>query len=225
VQFEAGALLAFEAAIMFDEVQHDAERRTWLRLATALAKYLTAEYAITSARAALELIGGNGYTTDYPVARLLRDAQVLTVWEGPANIQALELLRLLAPRYQGWTTYQGRVQEIRDRLPDGLGNLRDALAARLRGDTDAMTITMRDQQSAQRFARKLLHRMSQSLAFALLCEMAGAAHRHGNSLPAHSAWRFYEDIEPPAFGSENEAARQGVMEVLEEESLQSMKPC
>ena len=89
VQFEAGALLAFEAAIAFDETQQNPERRTWLRLATALAKYLTAEYAIAATRAALELIGGNGYTSDYPVARLLRDAQVLTVWEGPANIQAL----------------------------------------------------------------------------------------------------------------------------------------
>ena len=101
VEFEAGALLAFEAAITFDEVQQNSERRTWLRLSTALAKYLTAEYAIAATRAALELIGGNGYTSDYPMARLLRDAQVLTVWEGPANIQALELLRLLGPRYRG----------------------------------------------------------------------------------------------------------------------------
>jgi acyl-CoA dehydrogenase len=221
VQFEGGALLAFEAAITFDEVQQDAERRTWLRLSTALAKYLTAEYAITAARAALELIGGNGYTSDYPVARLLRDAQVLTVWEGPANIQALELLRLLAPRYQGWDTYRTRVQGIFDRLPDGLGNLREALAFRLRGDSDAMAITMRDEQSAQRFARKLLHRMSQSLAFALLSETAANAHREGNSLPAHCAWRFYEDIEPPAFGGEHEAARHAVLESLEEDALRT----
>src|SRR5271166_4581245 len=124
VQFEAGALLAFEAAIGFDETQQNAERRVWLRLATALAKYLTAEYAIAATRAALELIGGNGYTSDYPVARLLRDAQVLTVWEGPANIQALELLRLLSPRYRGWEEYHARVKVILDRLPDGLGNLR-----------------------------------------------------------------------------------------------------
>jgi acyl-CoA dehydrogenase len=217
VQFEAGALLAFEAAITFDEVQHDAERRTWLRLSTALAKYLTAEYAITAARAALELIGGNGYTSDYPVERLLRDAQVLTVWEGPANIQALELLRLLSPRYQGWETYRTRIQGILDRLPDGMGELSAALALRLHADSDSMAITIRDQQNAQRFARKLLHRMSQSLALALLCEMAGDAHRQGNFLPAHSAWRFYEDIEPPALGTENEAARRGVMEILTEE--------
>ena len=222
VRFEAGALLAFEAAIAFDEVQQNAERRTWLRLTTALAKYLTAEYAITAARAALELIGGNGYTSDYPVARLLRDAQVLTVWEGPANIQALELLRLLAPRYQGWETYQARVQGILDGLPDGLGSLREALASRLRVDSDALAITICDERSAQRYARKLLHRMSQSLAFALLCEMAADAHPSGDSLPAHSAWRFYEDIEPRAFGSENETVRRGVLESLEE-ALQTAK--
>lgn len=223
VQFEAGALLAFEAAIAIDEVQQNVERRTWLRLATALAKYLTAEYAIAAARAALELIGGNGYTSDYPVARLLRDAQVLTVWEGPANIQALELLRLLSPRYQGWEQYHARVQGVLDHLPDGLGDLREALAARLQGDSDALAVTIRDEPSAQRYARKLLHRMSQSLAFALLCEAAGDAQRCGNSLPVHSAWRFYEDIEPPAIGSENDAARRGVLELLDEEVPQTAK--
>jgi len=218
VQFEAGALLAFEAAIAFDETQND-DGRTWLRLATALAKYLTAEYAIAAARAALELIGGNGYTSDYPVARLLRDAQVLTVWEGPANIQALELLRLLAPRYRGWEEYHARVQGILNKLPEGLGNLRKALQARFQGDREALAVTMRDEKSTQRYARKLLHRMSQSLAFALMCEAARDAHRQGNSLPAHSAWRFYEDIEPPALGAENEAARRGMLELMEEESM------
>ena len=117
VQFEAGALLAFEAAIAFDVVQQSAEHRNWLRLVTCLAKYLTAEYAIAASRSALELIGGNGYTSDYPVARLLRDAQVLTVWEGPANIQALELIRMLAPRYQGWDRYRDRVQGVAGSAP------------------------------------------------------------------------------------------------------------
>ena len=72
---------------------------------------------MSASRAALELIGGNGYTSDYPMARILRDAQVLTVWEGPANIQALELLRMLSPRYQGWEQYRERVQRVIDRLP------------------------------------------------------------------------------------------------------------
>lgn len=223
VDFEAGALLAFEAAITFDEVQRDPERRTWLRLSTALAKYLTAEYAIAASRAALELIGGNGYTSDYPVARLLRDAQVLTVWEGPANIQALELLRLLSPRYRGWEQYQSRVQGICARVPAALGNLGDALQVRIEGDSDAVGITLRDEQSAQRHARKLLHRLSQSLAFALLCEAASAAHANGDPLPAHSAWRYFEEIEPPAFGAEDDAARRGVLELLQDELLLTAK--
>ena len=215
VQFEAGALLAFEAAITFDEVQRDAARRTWLRLSTALAKYLTAEYAISASRTALELIGGNGYTSDYPVARLLRDAQVLTVWEGPANIQALELLRLLTPRHCGREQYLARLQEICGRMPDGLTHLRDALRSRMAGDEEAIAITQRDQSSGQRYARKLLHRMSQTLAFALLCEEAGAAHLAGNPAPAHSAGRYFEDIEPRAFGAEDAAARQGVLDSLQ----------
>ena len=183
VQFEAGALLAFEAAIAFDEAQQNPERRTWLRLATALAKYLTAEYAIAAARAALELIGGNGYTSDYPVARLLRDAQVLTVWEGPANIQALELLRLLAPSL----SRMGAVSGASAGNPRAASRRRWASCARrcrraCRATREAMAITMRDEHSAQRYARKLLHRMSQSLAFALLCEAAGDAHARGNSV-------------------------------------------
>ena len=223
VEFEAGALLAFEAALAFDETQNAPERRTWLRLATALAKYRTAEYAIAAARAALELIGGNGYTSDYPVARLLRDAQVLTVWEGPANIQALELLRLLAPRYQGWEQYRQRVREILDRLPESLGKLRPALAARLAGDSEAVAITTRDEACRQRYARKLLHRLSQTLGFALLCEAATGGDHRGDPAQAHSARRYLETIEPPPFGEEDTAARRAVLDVLEQETASTVK--
>ena len=218
VRFEAGALLAFEAAIVFDEVRQGSKRSTWMRLATALAKYLTAEWAISASRAALELIGGNGYTSDYPMARILRDAQVLTVWEGPANIQALELLRMLSPRYLGWEQYRQRIQGVIDRLPTGLSYLRDVLEVRLQDDAKAVSATTRDEQNAQRYARKLLHRMSESMALALLCEAAAEARELGNSLPAHSAWRFYEEIESPVIGGESDVARKSVLELLEEEA-------
>ena len=219
VEFEAGALLAFEAAATFDEVQRGPERRTWLRLSTALAKYLTAEYAISASRAALELIGGNGYTSDYPVARLLRDAQVLTVWEGPANIQALELLRLLGAKYRGWEQYRARVQAIIEKLPESLNRLRMALETRLAEDGRAVKITMQDEPSQQRHARKLLHRLSQSLGFALLCEAASEGHSSGNLSRTHSAWRYLELIEPQVFGAENDAARHGMWSIMEKEAL------
>jgi alkylation response protein AidB-like acyl-CoA dehydrogenase len=213
VQFEAGALLAFEAALTLDLALDDPKHSTWLRLVTALAKYLTAEDAINSSRAALELIGGNGYTSDYSMARILRDAQVLTVWEGPANIQALELLRLLSPKYAGAELYARRVREIADRLPDSSSSLRRRLEERLANDRKAISIVTADQQGAQRYARKLLHRLSQSLGFALMCERALEDERL-----ALTASRYREEIEPPAIGSEDPKVRRAVLELIDDEA-------
>lgn len=207
VRFQAGALLAFEAALAFDAALADPEQRTWLRLLTALAKYLTAEYAITSCRSALELIGGNGYTSDYPIARIYRDAQVLTVWEGPANIQALELLRLLAPKYGGTTIYEKGVRTILGRISKS--ELAEKLEGRLTGDKQAIATVIRDQQSASRYARKLLHRMSETMAFALLCDWAVTQKNDGTA-----ALAYFESIEPPGIGAEDASLRDSALKIV-----------
>ena len=67
-----------------------------------------------------------------------------------------------------------------------------------------------------------MHRLSQSLAFALLCEAASDAQRSGNPVQAHSAWRYFEEIEPPAFGMEDDNARRAVLELLTAEALQAI---
>jgi len=213
MRFEAGTLLAFEAAVAFDETIGDPKRGTWLRLVTALAKYLTAEHAIESSRAALELIGGNGYTSDYPIARIYRDAQVLTVWEGPANIQALELLRLLGPKYAGAELYERRMREVANRLPGSLSKLQQWLEQRLSGDREAIATVTADTAAAQRYARKLLHRLSESLGFALLCEQAAK-----NERLAPGATRFYEGIAPPKIGGEDPKARKAALELMDDEA-------
>ncbi len=207
VQFQAGALLAFESALTFDRALTDAEHKTWLRLVTALAKYLTAEYAICSCRIALELIGGNGYTSDYPIARIYRDAQVLTVWEGPANIQALELIRLLAPKYGGSKRYELRVRQAMEKSPQ---KLLEKLEARLREDLVSIEFVTRDQDSSTRYARKLLHRLSESMAFALLCEQAS-----GSDLKALSAEAYWDLIEPQKIGDENPKVRASVVDLID----------
>lgn len=71
------------------------EERILFRLFVAIMKVETAEQAIHFAHEAIELHGGNGYIEDFVTPRLLRDAQVLTVWEGTANILGLEVLRLI----------------------------------------------------------------------------------------------------------------------------------
>ncbi|MCM3743991.1 acyl-CoA dehydrogenase family protein [Sporosarcina luteola] len=82
------------------------------RLLIALIKKETAEQAIHFSHEAIEMHGGNGYIEDFVTPRLLRDAQVLTVWEGTANILALELIRLV----NKFGAHNLFIDEMRNRL-------------------------------------------------------------------------------------------------------------
>jgi hypothetical protein len=73
--------------------------------------------------------------------------------------------------------FRSRVQEIGERIPPALSNLSSALQLRIEDDSEAVATTMRDEQSAQRYARQLLHRLSQSFAFALGSGMRRADQR------------------------------------------------
>jgi hypothetical protein len=92
---ELGATqLTFQTAAHVDGADAGApldERR--MRLLTPLVKYSTARLSVAAASEAIELIGGNGYIEEFVTARLLRDAQVLPVWEGTTNILLLDILR------------------------------------------------------------------------------------------------------------------------------------
>jgi putative acyl-CoA dehydrogenase len=72
----------------------DAERAV-LRLLTPVAKLFTAKQAIAVASEAIEAFGGAGYIEDTGLPRLLRDAQVLSIWEGTTNVLSLDVLRAI----------------------------------------------------------------------------------------------------------------------------------
>ena len=63
------------------------------RIAVPVTKLKVCRLGITAASDAIEIHGGNGYIETWPVARLLRDAQVNTIWEGPDNILCLDVRR------------------------------------------------------------------------------------------------------------------------------------
>jgi hypothetical protein len=67
-----------------------------LRVLTPVAKLVTGKQAVAVASEALEAFGGAGYVEDTGLPRLLRDAQVLPIWEGTTNVLSLDLLRALA---------------------------------------------------------------------------------------------------------------------------------
>lgn len=190
VTLDASVAMSLEAAASFDTAHatelDDTEsgERSWLRLATALAKYLTAEYANQAARGAIEIIGGNGYTYDYVTPRLLRDAQVLTVWEGPANIQALELLRLLSQRYGGAQMFAERIGGTILGAPETLsGILAPARAALLEAE-EALRYVAADADKAQRHARRLMALLADLFAAALLTRQAAADLQRGDARKA-----------------------------------------
>lgn len=73
----------------------DAEDRTLFRVLTPMAKAETGRLAVRAASDGCEFLAGNGYVQPWVTERLLRDAQVLPIWEGTSNIQALEFLRAI----------------------------------------------------------------------------------------------------------------------------------
>ncbi len=74
----------------------DKNRTLLLRMLTPVIKALTAKFSVFAASESLELIGGIAYIEEHVMPRMLRDAQVLPIWEGTTNIQSLDLLRVFS---------------------------------------------------------------------------------------------------------------------------------
>lgn len=70
-----------------------ASERTLLRTLTPVLKLYTAKKAITISSEVVEMFGGAGYVEDTGLPRLLRDAQVFSIWEGTTNVLSLDMLR------------------------------------------------------------------------------------------------------------------------------------
>jgi alkylation response protein AidB-like acyl-CoA dehydrogenase len=58
-----------------------------VRTEASMAKYFASESAVEVANEAIQVHGGYGYTTDFPVERLYRDAKITTIYEGTTQIQ------------------------------------------------------------------------------------------------------------------------------------------
>ena len=89
LESEAATTAALRVARAWD----DDSELPFRRLATAVMKYWACKRAAAAAAEALECLGGNGYVEEAPMARLYRDIQIGTVWEGSGNVMALDILR------------------------------------------------------------------------------------------------------------------------------------
>ena len=71
----------------------DLEEKRRLRALVPLTKLTTGKQAVAVASEAIESFGGAGYIEDTGLPTLLRDAQVLPIWEGTTNVLSLDVLR------------------------------------------------------------------------------------------------------------------------------------
>jgi butyryl-CoA dehydrogenase len=103
---EGGQMLAFHAALLVDR-QRDADAQTreeaaaLLELLTPIVKAWCSEYALRANDLAIQVLGGYGYTRDYPVEQCWRDNRINPIHEGTNGIQALDLLGRKALLHDG----------------------------------------------------------------------------------------------------------------------------
>ena len=82
VELDAARLLVWRAADLI-------ERGEPFGTAASKAKYFASEAAVRAANSAIQIFGGYGYIDEYPVQKYLRDARVMTLYEGTSQIQKL----------------------------------------------------------------------------------------------------------------------------------------
>ena len=88
IRVEAGRLLAYKAA-------WDVDQGTSNTMSAAMAKAYCAEAAMKNATDAVQVFGGNGYSKEYPVEKLMRDAKIYQIYEGTTQIQQMIIMREL----------------------------------------------------------------------------------------------------------------------------------
>ena len=188
LQFRAGFMLAFRAVELLGKEETgeatDSELKL-LRLLIPVAKLYTAKQAVAVASEALESFGGAGYVEDTGIPRLLRDAQVLPIWEGTTNVLSLDTLRAIhrVDALDEW------IKNLRQRLDDI--KVRD-----LRGSAERVTnaveriaqyakrATAADDSFQQVGARSLSYAIARTEAATLLLEHACAMPDRSNLVAA-----------------------------------------
>jgi alkylation response protein AidB-like acyl-CoA dehydrogenase len=81
IQIEAARLMVYQAAFIASEHKIPVSKYA------AMAKVFAAETANKVATQAVQILGGYGYTRDYPVERMMRDAKITEIYEGTSEIQ------------------------------------------------------------------------------------------------------------------------------------------
>jgi alkylation response protein AidB-like acyl-CoA dehydrogenase len=190
---QAAFLLTFEVVRLLglkeaNEINND--QRALLRLLTPIAKLTTAKQAVATLSEVIECFGGAGYVEDTGLPSLLRDTQVLPIWEGTTNVLALDAL-LRSDAQAGMRALYKRATGIAGSVNDG--NLQSAAMTAMTILTQAQQWLMQteDAQALQVGARRWALSIGRAFELLLLVEQAQwELLKHKESAVVGSAQRF-----------------------------------
>lgn len=190
---QAAFVLAFEVVRLLGlrEANEIADgQRALLRLLTPIAKLATARQAVQVLSEAIECLGGAGYVEDTGLPALLRDAQVLPIWEGTTNVLALDAL-LRSDAQAGMRALYKRATGIAGGVTDGHLQTVTATAMTVLAQAQQWLIQTEDVQVLQIGARRWALSVGRAYALLLLVEQAQwELLRYPHSAAAGSAQKF-----------------------------------
>jgi acyl-CoA dehydrogenase len=175
IDHEAALAFTFEAveALHRRERGSEDEAHRLMRILVPTAKYRTARMAVDTTSYAMEIKGGNGYIEEFVHPRLLRNAQVLPIWEGASNVMALDILRAMNRE----AAHEPLLSLIDERLDAVTHPTIESLAAEIRDERDGLeaaiaTIGTEAVEYAQRQAKELADYIFDVTTAAVLIEQA-----------------------------------------------------
>jgi len=168
VYTEGALALAFKAVDQFERSWKDTPPYTpayhYARLLTHIAKNVTADMSSHVTKAAMELLGGLGFLNEYPIERLHREALITPIWEGPSNIQALDMLEVIAKKKAHAT-----LLEDMGSLLDGITEGKDLAQSGVKGIEETLSVLSSGAAAAAEFSAKdTLNRLGHSIATIML---------------------------------------------------------
>ncbi|HEY8073267.1 MAG TPA: acyl-CoA dehydrogenase family protein, partial [Labilithrix sp.] len=193
-EFEGAFLLTFRAVELLGKEEAGeltAEDAALLRLLTPIVKLLTAKQAVALTSEGIESFGGAGYIEDTGLPRLLRDAQVLPIWEGTTNVLSLDLLRALAKS----GSLEPIAREVRECVDGCDPSMKPVAEAAMRAVDHATAWLVRTMEggphAVEAGARRLALTLGRALEAGLLVREATRAKKVGDhAKPEAAARRF-----------------------------------
>lgn len=150
----------------------DADGQAILRLLLPLTKLYTGKQAVACASEIVESFGGAGYVEDTGIPRLLRDAQVLAIWEGTTNVLSVDALKTIA-QGPALVTLVKHVDQMVKKLDDPhLRSLGRTASAALRETLDLFSSRGDERELIEAEGRRIAFTLARAVA---LAELVAAA--------------------------------------------------